>query len=108
LQEISDSVADAEWEGDITTAIQACITERRDLEAKVNTNRARQRYLDHLVKNKEEGIADDDDDNDTCILCKYEFNRGYMTQWYVLMTLPFIPWLTPGICKVRTYFVKHA
>jgi E3 ubiquitin-protein ligase SHPRH len=79
LQEISDSVVEVEWAGDIQTAIQECIAERRDLEAKVNTNRARQRYLEYLAKNKEDGV--DVDSDDLCILCKCEFTRGYITQW---------------------------
>jgi E3 ubiquitin-protein ligase SHPRH len=74
-------VAEVEWDGDVVNAIQACQTERNEIEARVNTSRARQRYLIHLAKNKEDGTLDEDDD--TCILCKCDFTRGFITQWQV-------------------------
>lgn len=81
LQEISDSVADVEWEEDsIRAAIQACVTERAKLEAKINTTRARFRYLDNLARNKD---TDNMDDENECVLCRCEFNRGYITHWCV-------------------------
>jgi E3 ubiquitin-protein ligase SHPRH len=73
-------VAEVTWESGLSEAIQAAKAEQYELEAKINTSRARQRYLDHLSKNKEEGTIDEDDE--TCILCQCEFNRGFMTQWY--------------------------
>ena len=79
LQEISDSVADVEWEEEsIMAAIQACVTERANLEAKINTTRARFRYLDNLSKNKD---TDNMDEENECVLCRCEFNRGYITHW---------------------------
>jgi len=51
--------------------------EQTELEVKINTNRARQRFLDHLAKNKEEGETDEDDE--CCILCRCDFVRGYIT-----------------------------
>ncbi|KAH9476541.1 putative ATP-dependent helicase [Psilocybe cubensis] len=79
LQEISDSVADVEWEeASAADAGLACVTEKNELEAKINTTRARQRYLDNLAKNQDEGIMDEDDK--TCILCRSEFIRGFITQ----------------------------
>jgi E3 ubiquitin-protein ligase SHPRH len=83
LQEISDSVAEVEWVGDVSNAIKECRAQQVELETKVNTNRARQRYLDHLAKNKEDGAMDEDED--TCILCKCEFVRGFITQWYAFI-----------------------
>lgn len=82
LQEISDSVTEATWDEEqgLAGAIQECKLEQNELEAKINTGRARHRYLQHLAKNQEEGIADEDDE--TCILCRNEFERGYITQWY--------------------------
>lgn len=80
LQEISDSVAEVTWEGALEDAIQECVTERTALAAKINTDRARQRYLEHLAKNKDEGVVDEDEE--TCILCRCDFNRGFITQWY--------------------------
>ncbi|KAF8196665.1 SNF2 family N-terminal domain-containing protein [Mycena galopus ATCC 62051] len=77
LQEISDAVADVEFEGTAADALQECVMGQRDLGAKINTNRARQRYLDHLSKNKASGERDEDDE--TCILCKCEFIRGFIT-----------------------------
>ncbi|KZT00238.1 uncharacterized protein LAESUDRAFT_816623 [Laetiporus sulphureus 93-53] len=78
LQEISDTVAEATWEGDLLDATAHARTEQAELEAKVNTGRARQRYLDHLAKSEEEGTVDEDDR--CCVLCRCEFSRGYITQ----------------------------
>ncbi|KAH9916397.1 SNF2 family N-terminal domain-containing protein [Epithele typhae] len=65
LQEISDTVAEAEIEGPL-------------LDTKINTARARQRYMDNLSKSHEDGTLDEDDKS--CILCKCDFVRGYITQ----------------------------
>ncbi|KAJ7695156.1 SNF2 family N-terminal domain-containing protein [Mycena rosella] len=78
LQEISDSVSDAVFEHTLAQALQECTTEQRDLSAQINTNRARQRYLDHLSKNKVN--EEPDEDEATCILCKCDFIRGFITQ----------------------------
>ncbi|KAH7911867.1 SNF2 family N-terminal domain-containing protein [Hygrophoropsis aurantiaca] len=78
LQEISDSVSEVIWEGGVVAAIEASEAEQIELEGKINTGRARQRYLDHLAKNKEDGIMDEDDE--TCILCRCDFKRGFVTQ----------------------------
>ncbi|KAK7030788.1 SNF2 family helicase [Favolaschia claudopus] len=77
LQEISDAVAEVEYEGTTAEALLKFATEQRDLSAKINTNRARQRYLDHLSKDKVSG--DNDEDEETCILCKCDFIRGFIT-----------------------------
>ncbi|KAJ7132049.1 SNF2 family N-terminal domain-containing protein [Mycena epipterygia] len=77
LQEISDSVSDAVFENTVAQALQECAAEQRDLAAKINTNRARQRYLDHLSKNKVS--AEVDEDEEACILCKCDFIRGFIT-----------------------------
>lgn len=80
LQEISDSVAEVEWEEqNITVAIEVCQMEKFDLDTKMNTTRARQRYLENLAENN--NIADDDEDDKTCILCRCDFARGFITQW---------------------------
>ncbi|KAJ6485956.1 SNF2 family N-terminal domain-containing protein [Mycena sanguinolenta] len=78
LQEISDAVADVEFENTAEEALAECVTAQRDLGVKINTNRARQRYLDHLSKNKLSG--EQDEDEETCILCKCDFIRGFITQ----------------------------
>ncbi|OSD03772.1 hypothetical protein PYCCODRAFT_1365388 [Trametes coccinea BRFM310] len=78
LQEISDTVAEPAWEGDIRDAIKGIREQQAVLETKINTARARQRYMDNLSKSHEEGTMDEDDK--TCILCKCEFIRGYITQ----------------------------
>lgn len=76
LQEISDSVAEVTWlDSTLAGALQACRTEQTELEAKINTSRARQRYLDHLAKN--DGMNEEDE---TCILCRCDFTRGFITQ----------------------------
>ncbi|KAJ3552362.1 hypothetical protein NP233_g12900 [Leucocoprinus birnbaumii] len=78
LQEISDSVVQAEWEGPIGEAITEELAKNRALDLKVRAGRSKQRYLANLVQNK--GKMDDDDEDDTCTLCKCEFVRGFITQ----------------------------
>ena len=90
LQEISDSVTDAVWEEPtIAMALQASLTERTVLETKMNTTRARQRYLDNLVNDHDE--LEPDEDEKACILCRCEFTRGFITQWYATLFLRRIP-----------------
>lgn len=97
LQEISDSVwfrsdfkaywfllqrmqvAEAAWDGRVVDAINETVKEQAELEIKINTSRARQRFLNHLAKNQEDGAMDEEDE--CCILCKCEFKRGYITTW---------------------------
>ena len=79
LQEISDSVAEVTWDSTLVEAIEGCKREQTDFAAKINTNRARQRYLDHLAKHKDDRTIDEDEE--TCILCQCEFKRGFITQW---------------------------
>ncbi|TFY56627.1 hypothetical protein EVG20_g8854, partial [Dentipellis fragilis] len=76
LQEISDSVVAAEWEGELENAIEECKATQTELDTNIKTRRARQRYLEHLAKNQSDG---DDPDEDACILCRCEFLRGYIT-----------------------------
>ncbi|KAI0830062.1 SNF2 family N-terminal domain-containing protein [Trametes gibbosa] len=78
LQEISDTVAEADWEGDVQDATKDLWDQQAALETKINTARARQRYMDNLSKSHEEGTIDEDEK--TCILCKCDFIRGYITQ----------------------------
>ena len=86
LQEISDSVTDAEWEeATIAMALQVSSAEKTTLETKMNTTRARQRYLDNLVNNHDD--LDPDEDDRACILCRCDFTRGYITQWYAILLL---------------------
>lgn len=80
LQEISDSVREVEWEGPIEYAVTEEMEKIRALATKIVNGRSRQRYLANLVKNK--GKIYEDDEDDTCTLCKCEFVRGYMTQWW--------------------------
>ena len=81
LQEISDTVAEAEWEDSVHVTLQQREADKAALEVKINTNRARKRYLEHLGKAQGDGTLEEDEE--LCILCKCEFTRGYVTQWYV-------------------------
>jgi E3 ubiquitin-protein ligase SHPRH len=81
LQEISDSVAEIELDATIDIMLQRYAAEEVELDQKINTNRARQRYLAHLTKAREKGELQEDDE--CCILCRCEFVRGFITQWYV-------------------------
>ncbi|KAI0789257.1 SNF2 family N-terminal domain-containing protein [Abortiporus biennis] len=78
LQELSDTVMEAEWEGDLVDALQRMQDTSEELTVKINTGRARHRYMEHLTKVQGDGGAAEDDD--CCILCKCEFTRGYLTQ----------------------------
>lgn len=77
LQEISDSVAEVGPDDGRTVeeSIDDCLTEQNRLGAKIKTGKARQRYLDNLAENQ-----GDEEDEDTCILCRCEFARGFITQ----------------------------
>ena len=77
LQEISDSVASVEWEGMLDDAVAATESELQKLEGRINTNVARQRYLENLGKAGEKD--DEDEEEDVCILCRCEFVRGFIT-----------------------------
>lgn len=79
LQEISDSVAEVVWDTTVNDAIDETNAEQRELDVKINTGRARQRYLTHLTKNKADGNTEEEEE--CCILCRCEFVRGYITQW---------------------------
>ncbi|KAF9023793.1 hypothetical protein BDZ89DRAFT_1069602 [Hymenopellis radicata] len=84
LQEISDTVTQVTWEGQTyEEAVQECEEELASLEASLKTNRARQRYMDNL-QNKDPGDTEDDDDD--CVLCGSEFERGFITAWTVMKT----------------------
>ncbi|KZV72312.1 hypothetical protein PENSPDRAFT_576385 [Peniophora sp. CONT] len=73
LQSISDCLKEAEWSGPVDEAIAASNAMQAELDGKIKTGKARERYLQHLT---EEG----DDEEDGCILCRCEFNRGYLTE----------------------------
>ncbi|KAJ8596441.1 hypothetical protein M405DRAFT_856497 [Rhizopogon salebrosus TDB-379] len=57
--EISDTVTEVVWDGTAFLAMEECDAERRELEDKINTSRARQRYLDHIAKTKD-GVNDEE------------------------------------------------
>ncbi|TBU46840.1 SNF2 family N-terminal domain-containing protein [Dichomitus squalens] len=78
LQEISDTVAEATFETTLQDSIMDLREKQTQLDTKIKAARARQRYMDNLSKSHEEGTMDEDDK--TCILCKCEFIRGYITQ----------------------------
>ncbi|KAI9435845.1 SNF2 family N-terminal domain-containing protein [Lactarius indigo] len=77
LQEISDSVRDAEWGDDVEQALRNNRAAQAELERKINTGRARQRFLTHLSEAQDAGEGEAEEG---CILCGSEFIRGYITQ----------------------------
>ncbi|KAJ3518518.1 hypothetical protein NM688_g9427 [Phlebia brevispora] len=77
LQEISDTVAEVEWEGSLQSAMANNDTERAELDAKINTGHARQRYLEYLASAQADGSLDVEEES--CVLCKCDFTRGYVT-----------------------------
>ncbi|KAH9837867.1 SNF2 family N-terminal domain-containing protein [Rhodofomes roseus] len=78
LQEISDTVAEAEWEDSVDVAMANVAREQAELEKKIDTGRARQRYLDHLAQSHTETVVDEEER--CCVLCRCDFLRGYITQ----------------------------
>lgn len=78
LQEISDSVAEVEVEGTVEDALEECNAQKAELEATINTYRARHRFLEFITKAKDDGTNEEDR---TCILCRCDFVRGFITQW---------------------------
>ncbi|KAF8870912.1 SNF2 family N-terminal domain-containing protein [Gymnopilus junonius] len=106
LQEISDSVTDVEWEEpSVMLAIQTCVMDKATLDAKMNTTRARQRYLDNLTQNQDGEVGEEDK---TCILCRSEFSRGFITQCaHVFCEICMKAWLvrkegrTCPVCRVQ-------
>lgn len=56
------AVVDVDMEETVQNLIEACNTEERDLEAKVATGRARQRYLVHLSKKGSDNQEKPDED----------------------------------------------
>ncbi len=83
LQEISDSVADVVWNGPVGDALAETAEEDARLLRDINKSRARQRYLDNLVSTKK-STGEEDEDDKTCILCKCEFTKGFITHWCVV------------------------
>src|SRR3984957_6772912 len=83
------TVAEVILNDDLTEALQTCKVEQDGLAAKITTSRARQRYLEHLARTQEEGL---DEDDEACVLCRCEFDRGYITPWSG-PTLSFRKWL---------------
>lgn len=85
LQEISDTVVEPTWEGHVAAAVSGKQDQLRELEGKINTEKARLRYLDNLVRveNGEGAVGEgvNSEEDRTCILCKCEFTRGYITPW---------------------------
>ena len=82
LQEISDSVVDVEWENSVTAALELCQAEKVELDTKINTTRARHRYLVNLARDNDDE-SDDGDGDQSCILCRCDFTRGFITHWCV-------------------------
>lgn len=66
-------------------SIQACEAEETEIDKKVQTAEARQRYLQNLTSSSDDTI---DAQEDSCILCRCEFVRGFMTQWLVHLIRP--------------------
>lgn len=58
--------------------LQEAVLEQTALDVRINSNKARQRYLENLAMGKQTG--DPDEDEDACILCRCDFIRGYITQ----------------------------
>lgn len=76
LQELSDSVRPAEWEGAAANALVQARTEEEIIKKRINKHQARRRYLKNLVDGEEE-----EEEDKMCVLCRSEFTRGFMTQW---------------------------
>ena len=76
LQELSDSVRAAEWEGSAVEALVLARTEEENIDKSINKHRARQRYLKNLAEDEHE-----EEEDKMCVLCRSEFTRGFITHW---------------------------
>lgn len=78
LQEISDSVMEEEWGVvDVEVALRKNCAAQAELERKINTGRARQRFLTHLSEAQDAGEGEWEE---CCVLCCGKFIHGYITQ----------------------------
>ena len=73
---------EATWENSVDEALANITREQADLQKKIDTGRARQRYLEHLSQSHNEEEVKEEER--CCVLCRCEFVRGYITQWCVL------------------------
>ena len=73
---------EATWENSVDEALANITREQADLQKKIDTGRARQRYLEHLSQSHNEEEVEEEER--CCVLCRCEFVRGYITQWCVL------------------------
>jgi E3 ubiquitin-protein ligase SHPRH len=64
LQEISDSVAEVDFEGSVVDAIKECVAHAIQLDDKIKSSKARARYLENLTNED----AMKDEDGQCCIL----------------------------------------
>lgn len=72
---------EATWEDSVDAALADVVREQAELQKKIDTGRARQRYLDHLARSQHENEIEDEER--CCVLCRCDFVRGYITQWCV-------------------------
>lgn len=79
LQQLSDSVVDVQWEGNVVDAINEAVEESNRYEDQIKRDSARYRYLNYMAQTKES--EEEEEEDKLCILCRCEFKRGYITQW---------------------------
>ncbi|EJD53059.1 hypothetical protein AURDEDRAFT_180640 [Auricularia subglabra TFB-10046 SS5] len=77
LQELSDTVAEVEWEGNLADELEELEADVNKLDGDIRTTAARLRYLQHMAEQEQED--EPDEDRHCCILCGNEFSQGLMT-----------------------------
>ncbi|KIJ47249.1 hypothetical protein M422DRAFT_249098 [Sphaerobolus stellatus SS14] len=75
LQELSDTVMDAEWEGYIQEAIDATKAEEDALVTNINLKRAQGRHLENISKEQQEDMEEARE----CTFCQSTFTVGLIT-----------------------------
>ncbi|KAH9919617.1 SNF2 family N-terminal domain-containing protein [Fomitopsis serialis] len=98
LQEISDTVAEAAWGDSVEVALADIARDQAELETKITTGRAHQRYLDNLAQSRNEN--EEDEEERCCVLCRCDFLRGYITQWCVACLKEWISRKEGKVCPV--------
>lgn len=78
MQQLSDSVVDVEWEGNVLDAINEVVEEVQQFDDTIKRDAARYRYLDYMAQTKD---FQSEEEDKLCILCRCEFKRGFITQW---------------------------
>jgi E3 ubiquitin-protein ligase SHPRH len=92
LQELSDTVLEATWDGDVRVAIEVSKTERDALVTAINRKRAQGRHLQSIAKDQEEGDLEEGEYLKRCrfFICNHRLSEQYGIVFYVVAHSPLV------------------